>query len=219
MQTIGSSKSLVFAAILFLNFSACADKDHSGEVEARNPRSNDQTVSYLKVVGVNEHDSLNLRLGPDSKAVKLSALPYNADGIIQLSISGNWSHISYQGSQGWAFNKYLRESSIPSTETIETNLVCIGTEPHWKLTTNGNRITLKRFDVEKSYVLDSTLRESANEPGIWSITAVTTEPPYSTMNAIFQNDSQCSDGMSDQKYRFSILADDGSTDTLSGCCR
>jgi uncharacterized membrane protein len=219
MQKAKTTRNIFLAALLFLSFPACADQEQAQNKATAESGSHSQP-SYLRATNVNEDDSLNLRSEPSGKSQLVFKIPHNADGILELSRSGNWAFVSYHGNQGWAYTKYLQNTSHPTANQIFGNrLSCLGTEPHWNLSLENNHLDFKHLDHTSSFILDSRIRSSINETGIWSISAINPSEPGQKIVALVRKNEQCSDGMSDVRYRYSIVTDDGRTELFSGCCK
>lgn len=87
---------------------------NGSNVSTTSTRGNSNTY---RVIGHSPSEELNVRKGPSSKYSIVGTIPYNGSGILVNlcnSISGfrhKWCQISYRGMTGWAYGKYLADSS------------------------------------------------------------------------------------------------------------
>lgn len=97
---------------------------------------------------------------------------------------------------------------------------CLGTEPFWNLTIDSKKVTFEDFGSESKRTIDN----KGARPAFGHTTAYVTlyqgkvkEEPGRFMNVMIRAE-ECSDGMSDETYPFSVLVLSG-TDLHVGCCR
>ena len=202
----------IFSLSFFVLFAstACAD----GSDKSFLP----ENVEYLKVISVAKDDTLNMRAKPDGNAGIVFKLPPNAIGIIKLEQKKGWVKLSYKKFTGWAYGKYLAKTQAPSIKiSITHELSCLGTEPHWILDSEQNKIKYKVYDDKKTFALNSGLEQRNNE---WVLSGIhLSEKESSVISIMVKKDAQCTDDMSDNKYRYSISVEDKNMGTLKGCCR
>ena len=207
-------KKFILACFLLFGYSACA-------VSATDALPG--SAEYLEVVSVKENDTLSMRQSENSQSGLVYKIPYNASGLLKIDSTKGWVKISYNGYTGWASSKFLKKGAAPSVKSeLSSELFCLGTEPHWTLGTDGNNLNLKKFDVSKTYIFDASIRKSLNDTGIWWLHAIDSAPSDEARNNIsvlIKKDDQCSDGMSDSKYAYSIVVIDSEATVLSGCCK
>lgn len=93
-----------------------------------------------------------------------------------------------------------------------TQFDCVGTEPFWSLKTSEKNITLKdpiHLDGETLKIIS---RKAAAGTALDFATVIKSK--YTSLSILR---SDCNDGMSDEKYEFSVIVDKGDT-VLTGCC-
>lgn len=61
------------------------------------------------VTGVRSNDVLNMRAGPGTSNAIVGIIPPDACGVRILDRSGNWGYVRYNGVEGWASLRFLRE--------------------------------------------------------------------------------------------------------------
>ena len=175
------------------------------------------TPSSYTISGVDQTDTLNIRARPDPRSATIGTIPADAHGITgtgQQQQTGNsiWREIRYQGTQGWVNSHYLSEQA---TALFREPLHCSGTEPFWGLDIGQQA----RFtSLEQSYPpMDAApAQQAANRLDTWSLIFQSTNPA-SPAFAFIQETRQCSDGMSDNVYRYQIQLHIAGQ-TYSGCC-
>lgn len=203
--------------LLFLpSFYACAEKNQDDQAA-----SDKSVTQYLKVVGVEKNDTLNIRSAASGKSNIVLKLPNNASGMIKLDESNGWIKLSYKTSTGWAYHKYLSAIPAPTvSEALGTELFCLGTEPHWTLRSKESHLTLKKFDDVDDYLLSAANEVNANTLDAWTFYAVSSKlkSKKNSFKMIIQRDEKCSDEMSDDEYRYSVMVNHNQHGSLRGCC-
>lgn len=97
---------------------------------------------------------------------------------------------------------------------------CFGTEPFWSLTLDGKTIKFKNLGTETSMSINQNTPKAAHGRRAEYLAMYqgrTLESPSRFLNVIIRN-QECSDGMSDETYPYSVLVLSG-TDLFDGCCR
>lgn len=96
---------------------------------------------------------------------------------------------------------------------------CVGTEPFWGLTIDAKKVTFRTADG-----LTRTIDNKGARPAFGHTTGYIAlyqgkvkEEAGRFLNAIIREE-QCSDGMSDEDYPYSVLVLSG-TELYAGCCR
>lgn len=176
--------------------------------------------AFYKVTGVASNDVLNVRSGTGTSHPIIEYLAYNDRHIeiVRLSDDRKWGLIGYPGGSGWASMRYLKRQSGQSASNLPQPLSCGGNEPFWNLTfsQNGNRFT------EPGQV-------AHNLATTWQGTPAGMRPISYGVKMAGGNDAisavisrrQCSDGMSDKAYGFTInalLSGGVGNRMLAGCC-
>lgn len=176
--------------------------------------------AFYEVTGVASDDVLNVRSGTGTAHPIIEYLAYNDRHIeiVRLSDDGKWGLIGYPGGSGWASMRYLKRQNGQPASNLPQPLSCTGAEPFWSLTFSQNT-------------------NSFTEPGQMAHNLTTTwqgtpvgRPPISygvkmrggndEINAVVSR-RQCSDGMSDKAYGFTInalLSGGLGNRLLVGCC-
>ncbi len=205
---------LLLTQLFLLSSTACADT--SGE---NNKTVKSAATQYLKVIGVAADDTLNLREAAAGKSKTVYKLAHNANGMLKLGDSNGWVKLSYKEHVGWAYGKYLQSTIAPGVmPEISNELFCLGTEPHWILKTDNNKLKYKKYDDQAEYLFNSSFEKNIKEMGVWTFSATNPEVPASSISIVIKHNEQCSDEMSDDKYTYSIKVNDKEMGVLNGCC-
>ena len=202
-----------FLLFLFLvSNSAC-----SGEVNESKQSVISKNVEYFKVIAVKSNDTLSLRESASGKSKIIFKLPHDASGMLKLTTDKGWVKLSYKEHIGWAYGKYLKRISAPNIKSIiKKELSCLGTEPHWILQTNNNKLIYKKYDEQAEYFLNSSILK--NKKNTWLMTAVNPTASNTELKVEIKYNNQCTDEMSDNKYTYSISVQDKQLGILNGCC-
>lgn len=209
---------LILLKLFVFSQAACSD---SG-VDTTSVTTNQ--AQYLQVINVDANDTLNLRELPNGKSSIVTELSSSTSGMFKLDESKGWMKLSFKGSTGWAYGKYLKSATAPDVKSdLKSELFCIGTEPHWNLKTLGNNITFKKYDDVGQYVFSSAFEKNQgkaqDKAGTWSFSAVKQDDYTTTIHVVVELNEQCSDEMSDTKYTYSIRVKDNEMGLLNGCCK
>lgn len=173
------------------------------------------------VANVGADDLLNIRAEPHATAEKIGSLRFDATSIIatgevrQVGRS-TWREIAVDGLTGWVNAAYLVPAGRRVTLFREP-LTCSGTEPFWALQLNGTRGDFDSLAEGKSVIAFQTSRPAHGVPIVWSFRGAT-EPDQSPVFALLEETNQCSDGMSDLVYKYSIRIDIKDGPFYAGCC-
>ncbi len=177
--------------------------------------------AYFDVAGVSRGDVLNLRAGPGTRYPVVGRLAHDARSIpvIAFDDSRRWARVRNGEGMAWASLSYLRRQPGQPDEHLPPRLHCGGTEPFW-----GLRIGRREARFEQPGQPAEVLEKR------WEGTAVGMLPhdfglllegKEVAIRAVVQR-GQCSDGMSDRLYGFSIRmlveSDDGPPRLYAGCC-
>lgn len=176
--------------------------------------------AFYEVTGVASDDVLNVRTGTGVSHPIIEYLAYNDRHveIVRLSDDGKWGLIGYPSGSGWASMRYLKRQPTQSAANLPRPLNCGGTEPFWNL-------TFTRHD-NKFTQLDQIPQRFAT---LWQGTPDGMGPvAYGVRMAGGTNEisavisrGQCSDGMSDKAYGFTVnalLSGGAGNRMLTGCC-
>lgn len=178
--------------------------------------------SYQRVTGVAADDTLNIRSAPDADSADIGDLAPDARGIevLGLDTSGDWARIGQGEGDGWVATRYLTEDDIQTlgATSVPGGAVCSGTEPFWALSFEGSDATFSHpEDGDSALTVDSAI---AAEGFLGSPAQISLRGPDTRAKAIVTG-AECSDGMSDRSYGWSIyltVTRDGQDRFLSGCC-
>ena len=176
-----------------------------------------------EVVGVAPDDVLNIREAPSPAAAKIGALPFDGSGIgatgrTKLIGTETWREVTYGEITGWVNSRYL--SATPGGGNplgLQEPLSCSGTEPFWGLKTDGRTAEFDSLGEGKRAITFTDAYPAQNVPVIWALRGRTVEN-QSSVYAIIERTNQCSDGMSDLVYKYSIRLDIEGTAFYAGCC-
>jgi len=158
---------------------------------------------------------LNVRAGPSAGTDILDRLAPDQEGVevIGLSDDGKWGMVAVPGSNGWVAMRYLAAERM-SGDTLPRPLQCYGTEPFWAITfgVDGVAYSAPAEELPLSVRSESVLADgwqamlNAGVRGDWDVEI---------------RRGQCSDGMSDRLFGFSMKLRQGGAGAmqpLSGCC-
>lgn len=174
--------------------------------------------AVFAITGVASDDTLNVRSSPSSKSSDIGDLAH--DGKIEVTAydeSGKWARIVWGESDGWIARRFLREINQYSDgqSGMPAKLRCSGTEPFWSLQILPDRqLTFTKMGGPDDYQIISDISQSHND---------TRNYAFTTLGANlsgFLSRAQCSDGMSDATYGWSLnLMDRRQHFTAyTGCC-
>lgn len=177
-------------------------------------------VTY-DVTNVATDDQLNVRATPSATAEKVGTLAFDAKAIAATGASrqvgrSTWLEIIVEGRKGWVNAAYVAPTRTPSSLFREP-LVCSGTEPFWALQLDNRSGDFDSLAEGKSVIDFQTSRSAHGVPIIWSLKG-STGPAHSPVFALLEETNQCSDGMSDLTYRYSIRIDIEDGPFYAGCC-
>lgn len=167
------------------------------------------------VSGVAADDVLNIRAAPDAASDRIGSLGSDEINVevLELSENGRWGRIALPEGNGWVSMRYLLRQEVAEGE-IPRPLVCLGTEPFWRLGLyprgdEFERLGEDRVDLERTSELvqaDGFRAELAGSGSSYGLTVVR---------------RACSDGMSDRAFGWAAsltLTGSAGDETLQGCC-
>lgn len=186
------------------------------------PAMAQQIPGHFRVAGVAADDVLNVRSDPRASAKIVGIFGPTSDYIevVQLSESGGWGRVNFDGGPGWVSMRFLE----PMTEQdrfsyLDTPLWCGGTEPFWGLSIRDEQAVLSGIEPdEQSFAITFKGGPVGFQPG--GGTLIARLGAARLVATVGQR--QCDDGMSDQVYGLSVdvLTESPSGYTvLSGCCQ
>ena len=173
---------------------------------------------YYEVVNVTPGDSLNIRSEPTHRSSTVGRIPHDATEVTWAESTragrGNmWMKIRYAKMQGWVNASFLQRVK---PALFQETLNCFGAEPHWAVTVTHDSLCYKSIDGNEYRYALQEIHESLNHTDTWAISVQT---PKGFAPAVFVIDQECSDDMSDFRYKYRLLMFDPVTgEALSGCC-
>lgn len=171
--------------------------------------------TLFDVTGVAADDVLNIRERPDAKSPIIGKLAPDATRVEVVGERNGWMQVNTAERSGWVNGRYLNyRVDVWEAGTLPAGLQCLGTEPFWSLTAQGDALVLATPEGESRMALRKVLdtgwfRDPRRAVVGDGITAVVTP-------------AQCSDGMSDRAYGLEatvILGAGTGAQMLNGCCR
>ena len=177
-------------------------------------------VTY-DVANVSADDQLNVRAAPSATAQKVGILAFNAKRIATTGASRQvgraiWHEIIFGGTKGWVNAAYLTPTRR-SSPLFREPLTCSGTEPFWALQLDATQGEIDSLAEGKSTIDFHSARSAHGVPIIWSLKG-STGAAHSPVFALLEETNQCSDGMSDLTYRYSVRIDIEDGPFYAGCC-
>ncbi len=177
-------------------------------------------VTY-NVINVAANDQLNIRAEPSAAAEITGTLSFDAKAVKTTGGSrqigrATWVEIILEGRKGWVNAAFVTPTQSPSSLFREP-LTCSGTEPFWAMQLDNTRGDFDSLAEGKSVIDFQTSRSAHGVPIIWSLKG-TTGPAHSPVFALLEETNQCSDGMSDLTYRYSVRIDIEDGPFYAGCC-
>lgn len=190
------------------------------------------TTSMSRVYAVSKvapDDGLNMRTQPGTGGSVIAVLPANAKGLIGLGQeqkSGNsiWVKVAWAGRQGWVNKYYLRED----VDTVDYNpakpkpvvkpevvMQCGGTEPFWSMSVSEREMKVNIMGGAQFTVPVNMRQQSANST---TIAVVAGARGNASTTAFLEKVEDCSDGMSDKNYPYTVTAVLNGQKVMSGCC-
>lgn len=190
------------------------------------------TTSMSRVYAVSKvapDDGLNMRTQPGTGGSVVAVLPANAKGLIGLGQeqkSGNsiWVKVAWAGRQGWVNKYYLRED----VDTVDYNpakpkpvvkpevvMQCGGTEPFWSMSVSEREMKVNIMGGAQFTVPVNMRQQSANST---TIAVVAGARGNASTTAFLEKVEDCSDGMSDKNYPYTVTAVLNGQKVMSGCC-
>ena len=174
-------------------------------------------------------DGLNMRTQPGTGGSVVAVLPANAKGLVavgQEQKTGNsvWVKVAWAGRQGWVNKYYLREDvdtvnynpgKTRPTVKPEVVMQCGGTEPFWSMSISERDMKVNILEGAQFTIPVNMRQQSANST---TIAVVAGTRSNATTTAFLEKVENCSDGMSDKNYPYTITAVLNGQQVMSGCC-
>lgn len=173
------------------------------------------------VVGVRAPDVLNVRKEPNAKAPIVVGIPANGEGVLSSGphrMVGNstWIRVSYEGQVGWANQRFLEFEDRGLG--IQERLECLGTEPFWALQIDPSGLgTFESMDKQGIPFLVEAKENAQGRTDLWHLSfAASTSGKL--MTAFLSASGNCSDDMSDHRYKYEVFLSKSPLGVLKGCC-
>lgn len=173
-------------------------------------------VSY-SVFGVRPGDTLNMRSQPNPNAPVVQTIPFDGRdiGLTGRNAPGAWVEVMYNRKRGWVNGRFLGYSA-PGRYQVPAHLECFGTEPFWSIKLQPGAAQADLAFAERRLNLRLTQAESAmNRNDILHLRGVSRPGEMS----LILRAEVCSDGMSDNRYPYSVVALFSRLNVIAGCCR
>lgn len=213
----------LMTTIAVIALAACSapetsDAQTSGEAQARAPIN---APAWIRVVGVAEGDTLNIRSEPDASSEIVGTFIPN-QGRIEVvetrSVDGQqWGLVSTGERGGWINLAYAEATDMVmiGDSPVPLGTFCAGTEPFWNMAFSPTEATWSSFETEgESYEITES-ESAASRPYPWMFA-------MRGFGLALLTPEQCSDGMSDIPYAWSVLIvghDESGHVLYEGCCR
>lgn len=177
--------------------------------------------AWIRVVGVADGDVLNIRSRPDASSDIVGTFPPN-EGRIEVvetrSVdSQHWGLVSTGEQGGWINLAYAEavDMDMIGNSPVPVGTVCAGTEPFWSLDLGEDEAVWSSFDAEDETfaITESEAASGRFLPWMFGMQG---------FGLAIVTPGQCSDGMSDIPYAWSVLIvghDDSGHILYEGCCR
>lgn len=180
-----------------------------------------EAPAWIHVDGVASDDVLNVRADADAGSGIVAELmpgqgPIEIVETRQIGES-RWGLIATEEGSGWINLAYAAPADVAMVgdSPVPAGTTCAGTEPFWFLDLAGDQAVFSNFEVEEEIYPISESESAMSRPYPWM---------FGLENSGFAlvTPEQCSDGMSDLPYAWSILLviqDDSGHALYEGCCR
>lgn len=215
-------RQIVFASLV-IAAAACSAPEAS---EAQGVQDHEATrpvnaPAWVRVDGVAQDDVLNVRAEPHAGSAIVDALD-PGQGPVEIvathqDTGGQWGLIATREGSGWinlAFTTPVDLEMIMNSP-VPVRTICAGTEPFWSLRLNDEEAVFSNFEVEDESFPIAESESAMSRPYPWMF-------GLEGGGVALLTPEQCSDGMSDLPYAWSILLvlDGGTGRSLyEGCCR
>lgn len=183
---------------------------------------------YFEVAGVAPGDVLNIRMEPAADSQQIGSFDPGTGRIEVLEIvttrGTEWGRVHASDADGWVSMKFLEPAKVKliGNTSLPEGLRCGGTEPFWSADLNGGSIDFAPMEGKARKL---PLAFSVTAIGRNNRFALAASDGARRMTLVIGEDGQCSDGMSDRKFRWraDLLIEDPADPELpasyEGCCR
>jgi hypothetical protein len=171
--------------------------------------------ALFDVTGVAIDDVLNVRAAPDASAPIVGTLAPDARGVevIRANDRLTWGLVTTRERSGWVSLAFLERRPGQWDGAFPALASCVGTEPFWSLTLEGDAATLTTPEsrIEGTVVARLGSLNRRDRHGLRVAL-----PEGRSIAGVISTEA-CSDGMSDRAYGLALDALHGEA-VLSGCC-
>lgn len=191
-----------------------------------------QLPAIFEVTGVADDDTLNIRSEPSSSSRDIGDLyPYELVEVMAYDVSEKWARVIAGERNGWVSRRYL--VAFDEQEQVHNlldviNFSCFGTEPYWSvyipvesdeyvmgIMENPGQEIYNWLEYESRIASQNTFNST------FAFQGSDAKHSEETYTAILRR-AECSDGMSDRTYGWSLELLDYYRGVLgsarSGCC-
>lgn len=176
---------------------------------------------FASVTGVRAPDTLNIRKAPSPGAEVLGKIPASekkvpCTGPHHATDASRWMRVSYQGTQGWVNQRYLKFTG--KARAFENSLECVGTEPFWSLQIDPSGLsTFEAMGATPKALLIKDKQQAVGRLDVWRLSFHGKDPELPSSLFLVKS-GRCSDDMSDHRYAYDLFVAVGSQSALKGCC-
>ncbi|MEM6291056.1 MAG: SH3 domain-containing protein [Myxococcota bacterium] len=178
--------------------------------------------ALYEVSGVSSDDVLNVRAQPTSSSDIVGELAPDATDVevVAIDATGRWAMVNVNETAGWASLSFLEalDSAWEGNETPE-HLNCLGTEPFWGLSVDGDTVRLSSPIGDDQLSIEEVLVPAGFASGTPMRTILASSEIQDGTVSI--TPGLCSDGASDMLYGLHVnvvLREEGINTSLGGCC-
>ncbi len=172
--------------------------------------------ALFDVTGVATNDRLNIRRAPSPQSERIGSYAPDRQGIevIALSDDGRWGKVVANGENGWVSMRFLQLRK-ESFATFPSHLSCFGTEPFWSMTLTEDSARLTRMgQAPVNWRIPWWTGSANNAYGSFAISLLSdTDSRLAVLSR-----QQCSDGMVDADYGWTLFLVQRGQTLLTGCC-
>ena len=162
-------------------------------------------------------DALTVRASASASAASVGALPAGATGIVEVEQNGEgWLKVTAGTVQGWVSGDGLVPQA-PASGLLPSVLTCSGTEPFWSVELNAGQARVVSPDRPSAPELPFD-QVKATHSAAFLVTPRGKGPGYRWLTVSLAPE-RCSDGMSDRRHAWEVLALTSEHGFVAGCCR
>jgi len=170
----------------------------------------------LSVWDVPSNDTLAIRSGPNADETKIGEIPANGHDIVagQPIENMNWLRVTYGSRTGFVSTRFLAYGDGMNPYALPVRLQCSGTEPFWGIEIGYRRADMDfAYDETKASIVIGDPVTAMGQPNLHMLPGMGKD----AVSFLLIEAEECSDGMSEKQYPYSLRARVGGG-LLSGCC-